>query len=56
MVQNVSGLENPMSFQKKSLDVNFSQNLLLVHLSLQSSKGYWKQEKASACHQEQERQ
>lgn len=56
MVQNASGLENPISFLKRSLDVSFSQNLLLMHLSLHSSEGYWDQGKASALHQGQERQ
>lgn len=56
MVQNVSGLENPISFLKRSLAVNFSQNLLLIHLSLHSSEVYWDQGKATALHQGQERQ
>ena len=47
MVQDVAGLENPSSFLKKrSLDVGFPQNLLLMHLGLHASTGYWEQGKA----------
>jgi len=47
MVWDVAGLANPSSFLKKrSLDVGSRSNLLLMHVSVHASGGYWEHVKA----------
>lgn len=46
MVQDVARLVNPnSSLKKRSLDVGFPQSLLLMHLGLHATAGYWVRER-----------